>query len=395
MVGGGAALSMIPDSEYLERVKRVQEEMILRDIDLLVGYGSESEPHHVRYLSDFIPNFDFAGFIVPREGEAALITGGPESIVYAKATSRLKRIFIHPFFLETSAPPYHETEHIRFKDIIPEAAGGLGRIRRVGIVGSNIFPYAIYQDLKRAVGDAEIVEADDILFKVRMIKSPNELNVIRRAYRITEQCHREALDYAEPGRMEWEVEAKAKSVMAMLGAEGPAYPIWVCSGPRTNQGLSRSTDRKIGRGELVQLSIGVKYQGYCGNMCRPFVIGEVPGKARRLMEAGLEAENAVIDAMEPGVESIQVHRVFERILRKHGFGREFTLYGPAHGTGLQECEGPWINEESRFKLQPGMVFNVDIWLSDGELGLRWEDGVAVTEDGVEQLSTYRREIISK
>lgn len=145
----------------------------------------------------------------------------------------------------------------------------------------------------------------------------------------------------------------------------------------------------------MQLSIGVKYQGYCGNMCRPFVIGEIPGKARRLMEAGLEAENAVIDAMEPGVESIQVHRVFERILRKHGFGREFTLYGPAHGTGLQECEGPWINEESRFKLQPGMVFNVDIWLSDGELGLRWEDGVAVTEDGVEQLSTYRREIISK
>jgi len=249
--------------------------------------------------------------------------------------------------------------------------------------------------LKKAVGDAEIVEADEVLFKVRMIKSPNELNVMRRAYEITERCHSEALEYAEPGRMEWEIEAKAKAAMALLGAEGPAYPIWVCSGPRTNQGLSRSTDRRIGRNELVQLSIGVKYQGYCGNMCRPFVIGEIPRNARRLMEAGLEAENAVIDAMGPGVESIQVHRVFEKILHKHGFGREFTLYGPAHGTGLQECEGPWINEESRFKLQPGMVFNVDIWLSDGEIGLRWEDGVAITEKGVEQLSTYRREIISK
>jgi len=388
-------MSTIPDSEYEQRIKRIQAEMGPRDIDLLVGYGSECEPHHIRYVSDFKPTFDFAGFMIPREGEAALITGGPESIAYARDNSRLKKILIHPFFLETSAPPYHETEHIRFSDIIPKVVGELSHIKKVGIVGSNIFPHEIYMDLKKAVADAQLLEADDILFKVRMIKSPNELAAMKKAYKITEECIKATLDYAEPGKMEWQLEAKARATMVMLGAEGPAYPIWVCSGPRTNQGLSRSTDRKIREGELVQLSIGIRYQGYCGNMCRPFVIGDIPQNARRLMEAGLEAENEAIEAMGPGVESIGVQRVFSDVLKRHGFGREFTLYGPAHGTGLQECEGPWINEENLFELQPGMVFNVDIWLSDGEIGLRWEDGVAITGSGVEQLSTYRREIISK
>lgn len=365
-----------------------------RDLDLLVGYSSECEPHHVRYLADFIPNFDFAGFIIPRSGEAAILTGGPESVVYAKATSRIENVLVHPMLLETSAPPYPETANLRFSDLLPEVAGGID-VKRVGLVGSNIFPRRLYEDLRRAVKGCDIVEADDLLFKVRMIKSQNELRLMERAYEITERAVEEALDYADAGRMEWEVEAKARCTMLTLGAEGPAYPVWVCSGPRTNQGLSRSTDKRIERNELVQLSIGVKYHGYCGNMCRPFVIGKIPKNARRLMETGLEVENRVIETMEPGVEAVEVYTVFKDILTRHGFGREFTLYGPAHGTGLQECEGPWIDGMSRFKLQPNMVFNVDIWLSDGRIGLRWEDGVAITQSGVKELSSYRREIIAK
>jgi Xaa-Pro aminopeptidase len=98
--------------------------------------------------------------------------------------------------------------------------------------------------------------------------------------------------------------------------------------------------------------------------------------------------------MGPGVEAREIYELFRKALNKHGFGRESILYGPAHGTGLQECEGPWI-DGSAFTLEPGMVFNVDIWLSKGDMGLRWEDGVAITKDKGKQLSSYRREIIVK
>jgi Xaa-Pro aminopeptidase len=62
---------------------------------------------------------------------------------------------------------------------------------------------------------------------------------------------------------------------------------------------------------------------------------------------------------------------------------------------MQECEGPWLDDKTGITIQPNMVFNVDIWLSDGEAGLRYEDGIVVTETGVKELTTYKREIITK
>jgi Xaa-Pro aminopeptidase len=382
----------IPDVEYKARVNRIQEEMELAGLDLLIGYSSESEPHHVRYVADFNPRFDFAAFIIPKEGEAALLAGGPESIVYARATSRLKKVYIHPFLVETSAP-IDFSSNIRFKDIIPDVTGGL-KLRRVGIVGANIFPHILYEDLRNTVKGCEITEADDILYKVRLIKSENEVRVMEEASRIAEKALAEALEFLDEGKSELEVENRAKSAMFLNGAESTAYPIWVCSGKSTNQGLSKSTDKKLSRNELIQLSIGAKYQGYCGNMCRPLTIGEPPSEAKKLMEVGLEIENLILDAMSPGADAKAIYELFRETLTKHGFGKESTLYGPAHSTGLQECAGPWI-DGSKFTLEPGMVYNVDIWLSKGEIGLRWEDGIAMTSVKGKQLSSYRREIITK
>jgi len=385
-------LNRIPDQEYKERVVRVQAEMEKRQLDLLLAYSCECESANVRYLADFKPCFDFAGVLVPRQGEPALITGGPESIVYAQAFSRIKKILIHPFFLETSAPDYSETKNIRFSDII-QVAKDL-EIKRAGVAGSNIMPTAIYRDLQKALLGAEIVEADDLLFKVRMIKSDNELKILERAYKITEAAMKAAIDYTEAGKREWEIEAKAQCVMRSIGAEGTSYPVWVCSGPNTNQGLSKSSSRKIRKGELVQLSIGAKYEGYCGNMCRALVVGKISKNIRRLMEVALQAEENILDAMGPGVEASSLYKLYVDILKKHGFEKP-SLYGPAHGTGTQECEGPWIDSVSTFTLEPGMVFNVDIWLSEGDLGLRIEDGIAITKRGGKELSSYMRKVISK
>ena len=385
-------MNRIPDQEYKERVVRVQAEMEKRQLDLLLAYSCECESANVRYLADFKPCFDFAGVLVPRQGEPALITGGPESIVYAQAFSRIKKILIHPFFLETSAPDYSETKNIRFSDII-QVAKDL-EIKRAGVAGSNIMPTAIYRDLQKALLGAEIVEADDLLFKVRMIKSDNELKILERAYKITEAAMKAAIDYTEAGKREWEIEAKAQCVMRSIGAEGTSYPVWVCSGPNTNQGLSKSSSRKIRKGELVQLSIGAKYEGYCGNMCRALVVGKISKNIRRLMEVALQAEENILDAMGPGVEASSLYKLYVDILKKHGFEKP-SLYGPAHGTGTQECEGPWIDSVSTFTLEPGMVFNVDIWLSEGDLGLRIEDGIAITKRGGKELSSYMRKVISK
>jgi len=382
---------IIPDSDYQQRVVRLQAEMAKADLDVLVTYSSESEPASSRYLADFWPFFDFAGVVVPREGAPALITGGPESYEFARQFSRIRDIHIHPLFVESSAPDW--VPPVTYEDFRSILSAVCKRApRRIGVTDWNIFPHPIFVDLQKAAPEAELVPADDVLLRVRAIKSEYEMAVIRKAYWITEQAMIETVNSLCEGMAEWEVEAEAHVTMRRLGAEGTSYPIWVCSGPNTRQSLCRSTNRRIRRNELVQLTFGARYMGYCGNMCRPLSIGNPPDKVRQLMSVALEGFEGALRDIRPGVSARQVFQNYHNTLARYGF-EQFTLYGPAHGTGSSEVEGLWLGAGSDTVIQPGMQFNIDVWLSDGEYGLRYEDGILVTEQGIEELTSYRREII--
>ena len=384
-------LKPLPDSEYARRISRVQQELRKDGLDVLVGYSSECESATSRYLTGFWPFFDFAAVVVPAEGKAMLITGGPESLEAAKTFSCVPEICVNPLLVETSAPDWvPETSGESFAQIIPRACNGMPK--RIGVANWNIFPQILFDDLKSAAPEAELVPADDLLLRVQRIKSPEEIPYITEAYRITEEAMKTALGAAQPGKREWELEAIARSEMVLAGAEGLSYPVWVCSGPNTYQSLCRSTDRAIEKNELVQFTFGAKYMGYCGNMCRPFTIGTLPDAARKLMDVALEAMHYAIGAIRPGVRACEVFKGYYDILAKYGY-ENFTLYGPAHGTGSSEVEGLWLAEKADFAIEANMLFNVDIWLSDGKHGLRFEDGLLVTEDGVKELTSYRREAI--
>jgi Xaa-Pro aminopeptidase len=382
---------IIPDSDFERRIDRLQVELQQANLDVLVTYSSETETASSRYLADFWPFFDFAGVIVPREGPPALVTGGPESYEFAKQFSRIKDIHIHPLFVESSAPDW--VPPVTYEDFSSILSAVCRKPpRRVGVTDWNIFPHPIFLDLQKAVGDAEIAPADDLLLRVRAIKSPFEIAAIRQAYWITEQAMINALTSLDEGQAEWEIEAIAHATFHELGAEGTPYPIWVCSGPNTRQSLCRSTNRRIRSNELIQLTFGARHMGYCGNMCRPFAIGKMPDRARTLASVALEGVLGALKGIRPGVPAKTVFRNYYDTLARYGF-EQFTLYGPAHGTGTSEVEGLWLGAGSDLVIQPGMQFNVDVWLNDGEYGLRYEDGIVVTEDGIEELTSYRREII--
>ena len=105
-----------------------------------------------------------------------------------------------------------------------------------------------------------------------------------------------------------------------------------------------------------------------------------------------EAVQYALGAIRPGRRATDVFDGYYRILARHGY-ENFTLYGPAHGTGHAEVEGLWLARQADFAIQPNMLFNIDIWLSDGTFGMRYEDGVLVTGDGIRELTSWRREVI--
>jgi len=253
----------------------------------------------------------------------------------------------------------------------------------------NIFPHLLFEDIKEGAPDADIIPADDLLMNIKAIKEDVEIPYIEEAFRITEQAMSAALDACRPGIREYELESIARQKMLELGSEGMPYPAWVCSGPNTPLSLCRSTSRMIESGDLVQFTMGSKFMGYCGNMCRPVFLGSVPSQAGRLMDAAIEATEYVLKFLKPGIVASDVFSGYYDILATYGF-ENFTLYGPAHGTGHAEVEGLWLSKDADFIIQPNMLFNVDIWLTDGTYGMRYEEGVLITKTGLKQLNNSRR-----
>ncbi len=385
-------LKTLSDSVYHLRIEKLQNKLKENDLDLFVGYSSECESATSRYLTGFWPFFDFAAVLVPAQGNAALVTGGPESYEFAKSFAKSVDIYINPLLVETSAPDWvPEVAGENFSQILEKVCGK--KLRRIGLGNWNIFPFDLLEDLKKASPRSEFVPADELLLDIQAIKQDEEIPYIIEAYKITEQALMSALNEAQAGKGEWELEAKARSTMALLGAEGMPYPSWVCSGHNTMLSLCRSTEKVIEKNDLVQLTIGTKYMGYCGNMCRPFAIGKFPTQAKKLADVALEAVSYVLETIKPGMESSLLFKGYYKILSKYGY-QDHTLYGPAHGTGSSEVEGLWLSEKSNFIIRPNMLFNIDIWLSDNNYGLRFEDGILITESGVKELTSYRREVIT-
>ena len=185
-------LESLPASEYARRVSRVQEALKQEDLEVLVTYSSECESGASRYLAGFWPFFDFASVIVPAQGHAILVTGGPESLEFAKAFSIVDECAVNPLLVETSAPEWvPETYGESFATILTRACGH--RPKRIGIANWNTIPHIIWEDLKTAAPQAEFVESDALLVGVQAIKSDVEIPYIVEAYRITEEGSRKEM----------------------------------------------------------------------------------------------------------------------------------------------------------------------------------------------------------
>jgi len=384
----------IPRSEYDRRIAAIQKTLQEQDIDLLVTHACGCESANVRYLTNFWAVFDFVGVLVPREGKPVLLTGGPESYDFAVEFAEIDDIRVHPMYVETSAPEWDKpTDAWDYTGILDEIRQRFP-LKKIGVANFNIIPSTILEDIKKGAPDAEIFDADELIMRHRWYKSDIEVAVLREAFRITEEAVKHTVDMIEPGVREWEIQANWLSEIYKMGAEGTGYPCWVTSGPTTYQSLCKATDRPVEKDSMVQLSLGAKYNGYCGNMCRAIVLGDLPGKHLDMIKVALECTNDTIGRMGPGVPFTGVYDEFQKTLESYGF-KGLNLYGPAHGTGLQECEGPWVDNRGSLVMEPNMVFNIDVWIADDKYGVRFEDGVLITDKGAEELSSWRREIIYK
>jgi Xaa-Pro aminopeptidase len=383
-------ITEIPKSEFQERVRRVQAELARRGLDGLLTFGNEAEPQFVRYFSDYWPAFETAGVLIPVEGDPILIIG-PESLTYAQSRSKIDVIRQVLQYRESSEPEYPGKPLDTMAGLFDEISGGRG-VRRLATVGYPITTIPVWEGLREAMAGAEIVRADDIVIEMRKVKSPNELALLREAFRISEQAIEAILARIKPGMTELQVVGIAQEAIYRNGGEYEGHPLYVLSGRNSANAIGRPTHKRLQEGEVIQLNIGARVGGYSSSVGRPILLGHMPDDVRGLLQVGLDAANMTMEIMRAGVDARSVALRIQEFITGRGYG-DTILYGPCHGLGLMECEHPWIETNSDYVLRENYTFQVDSFLYRPQYGARWEDGVRVTAEGVEEFSTYRRELI--
>ncbi|MBR5543225.1 MAG: aminopeptidase P family protein [Oscillospiraceae bacterium] len=387
-------LPKIPLSEYKERVKKVQSAMKAEGYDFILSYGNEAEPQYVRYFSNYWPSFETAGVLIPQEGEPQLLIG-PESFTYASDRSVIPTIRLLKAFRESSEPEYPGKKLDTFAGIFREILGDK-KITRFGVAGLPLMTIGVYEALGEALsefGGVKIENANSVVNNIRMHKTENELACMRAAAKITAETFDYVLENIRVGMTEQQVVGLALGKMHELGAERESYPPWVLTGKGSNQAISRPRDKKIEKGDMTFIQIGARVCGYASSIGRPVVFGKATDEQRELIEVGYKAQKDIIDRLRPGVPAADVAKFHIENVTSMGYG-DWLLYGPCHGNGTMEGEAPWIETDADYLLEEGMSFCVDIFLGSAktETGLRMEDVVCITRDGVEELTNYRREL---
>lgn len=373
----------IPDHEYKERVARAAKILQREKLDAMIVNSNEADYANARYFSGFWPLFERSGVAISASGDAALMVG-PESREFAADRSRLEKIFVLKEYRESADPAYPELKADTYQDVF-HAIGVNGKKLRIGVASYLDTSVVIMEGIKAAFPEAEIVRADHIMVELRSIKSVNEINCLREGYRIAELATQQVIKEIQPGMTELQMVGVAERVVYEQGAEYEGLPMYVFSEASTRHAISRSSYRKFQKGDIVQLNLSAKIDGYSAAIGYPIVLGKLEGKRRDVVMFGLEAHKWTQQQVKAGIPASQIAENFYKYYVENGYKENF-VYGPLHGTGMIEVEAPWVETTSDYALKPNMTFQIDTFISTDTFGVRWEKGIAVTEDGCDVLS---------
>ena len=363
---------------FPNRFARAQKMMAEANLDLLLIVNREN----LIYFTG-VTQMECLAVLIPRTGEPCAVALWLDAGYVGKESGLPCHGYLFP------------EETLAMKVVERTRAYGLEK-PRIGFERYFV-DFAVYDGLRQAFSQDNFVGAGELLYRLRTVKEPEEVEKIRRAAAAVSRGMEAAVQAVRPGVVELDVLAEAEYAMLKAGSWGSSFRPQVVSGERTLIAHPTASSKKIDPGEAVVIHLGSTYEGYCAKMCRTVALGDIPKKQEEVYGLLLKAQEKSIAALRPGATSDAVDAAARRVVEDAGYGNSF-LDTIGYGVGLRQSEFyPIIGKGRSEVIEAGMV--VDLLLPTvyrkGIGGPRVTDVIWVGERKNEILTDYPRHLIRR
>jgi Xaa-Pro aminopeptidase len=372
-----------PISEYQARVEKIREQMRQRGLEVLLVHIFP----HICYLTGFqsVNTSSYYCLVLPVEDPPALVMWRDE-----QSNAKLSSWVTNIYTFVRRENPIHTTLRA-----IADSAGHPGR---VGIeTASAYLTPAWYAELREGLSPAVLVDASDIVPGGMLIKSPREIDCIRRAGAMTVRGMRAAVQTAVAGNTDNDVAAAAAQALYASGSEFMCLDPIVCAGLNSGIPHGHFSGRTLQRGDTVLLEMAACVHRYSAPLMRTVSLGKPGAIPAKMAAACKRAIDDVLAALGPGVPFAEVASKGRAGIDTAG--PEMIFHGTyAYSIGLgvppswADCPVD-IRENDPTVVRQGMVFHLPISLRDeGRYGVAFSETLVITEDGCEVLTNMERDL---
>lgn len=257
----------------------------------------------------------------------------------------------------------------------------------------SVKTFVLYKNTFEGVDFTYSQDIENFILTERSVKSPAEICLIKEAQRFTDETFKYILNEIKVGVSEKEIMLRMEFFMRRLGSEGIAFDTIVVSGKNSSLPHGVPTDKQIESGDFVTMDFGAVYGGYRSDMTRTVGVGFVTDKQKEVYATVLSAQEAALKFIRKGVRCCDADKCARDIIKNAGYGDCFG-HGLGHSVGIEIHEEPACNTRCETIMQEGLIMTVEpgIYI-ENQFGVRIEDMVLVTNNGIENLTASPKELI--
>ncbi|MGK7377749.1 M24 family metallopeptidase [Planococcus sp. 1R117A] len=305
-----------------------------------------------------------------------------------------KAYFITDFrYTEQAGSQVKEFEVVQAKTNLLEEAAEIAKNLAVKSLAfeKDYVTYASFLEYQAKI-EADLKPISGLIEKIRMIKTPEEVSILKAAAKIADDAYEHICKFIKAGQTELEISNELEFFMRKQGATSSSFDTIVASGLRSALPHGVATDKKIGNGDFITLDYGALYNGYISDITRTVAVGEPSSKLKEIYQIVLDAQVMAVEKIGPGMTGIEADAIARDYIKSKGYGEAFG-HSTGHGIGLEVHEAPGLSFKSPTVLEAGMAVTVEpgIYLP-GIGGVRIEDDILITESGNERLTHSTKEL---